>query len=239
MNLTIKESYENKIALVTGGSRGLGKHIINKLLSNGITVISTSRKFQFDNSTNIQDKKLIEQYLDVTNESSVNNLFSWIKSLNKELFVLVNNAGIGVFKSFLDIPLKEWELIIQTNLTGSFLCSREASKIMIQHGGGRIINIGSIADKLPLPFNTAYGVSKAGLRSLSAIVNEEYKFNKIRITHVCLGAVNTDIWDNREGFSTNDMLQPEVVADCITYLALLPLNVRLDNIEIFPEKGAL
>lgn len=74
---------------------------------------------------------------------------------------------------------------------------------------------------------------------MSNLLNEEYKRNKIRVTHVCLGASYTDIWCGREGFLKEDMLDATVVADCIAFIAFLPLSVRLDNIEIFPEKGVL
>src|SRR6185437_8477610 len=132
--------------------------------------------------------------------------FVWLESLGKKLAVLVNNAGIGVFKPFTDITLNEWNSMIQTNLTGAFLCSREATKLMLANGGGRIINVGSIAEKIPLANNVAYGASKSGLKGLSNILNEEYKHDKIRVTHICLGATYTDIWADRPEFSKDNML---------------------------------
>jgi len=230
----------NQIAIVTGGERGLGKEIANRLIKNGIKVIVTSRSYEFNTSCkDFKKQMLIKQHLDVTNENSVIEFFAWIRSLKKQLIILVNNAGVGIFKPFTETTLNEWESMIQTNLTGAFLCAREVSKIMLKNGGGRIINIGSIVEKIPLTNNAAYGASKSGLKGLSNLLNEEYKRNKIRVTHVCLGASYTDIWCGREGFSKEDMLDATVVADCIAFIAFLPLSVRLDNIEIFPEKGVL
>jgi len=234
----IKDS--NQIAIITGGDRGLGKEIANKLIKNGIKVVVTSRSYEFNTSCHdFNNQMLIKQHLDVTNESSVTKFFAWVESSKKKSIILVNNAGVGIFKPFAETTLKEWECMIQTNLTGAFLCAREVSKIMLKHGGGRIINMGSIVEKIPLTNNAAYGASKSGLRGLSNLLNEEYKRDKIRVTHVCLGASYTDIWRDREDFLKEDMLDPMVVADCIAFLAFLPLSVRLDNIEIFPEKGVL
>jgi NAD(P)-dependent dehydrogenase (short-subunit alcohol dehydrogenase family) len=93
--------YKDQIALVTGGERGLGRQIANKLIENGVQVIVTSRTYSFNPKQSIAaDQKIIKQYLDVTSEDSINDFFSWIKSLNKKILVLVNNAGVGLFGPF-------------------------------------------------------------------------------------------------------------------------------------------
>lgn len=229
----------SSLILITGGNRGLGKNLAEKFIENGSTVIVTSRSFPFLNKKINDDEKLIKQYLDVTNEESIKQLFAWVNSLSIQLNVLINNAGIGIFKTLNELTLAEWNLMIQTNLTGAFLCAQQAYRIMKTHGGGRIINIGSIADKIPLPYNIAYGSSKCGLKGLSAILNEEVKFDKIRVTHVTLGAVRTDIWNDRQNFSKEDMLDVNIAAQTIAHIAYLPLDIRLDYIEITPEKGTL
>ncbi len=232
-------SFAKKTILITGGNGGLGKALANKLLKKGNTVIVTSRSFNFSEFKNSEENSLIPQYMDVTIEDSVKNLFSWMKSLNIKINVLINNAGVGIFKPLIETTLAEWNAIILTNLTGAFLCSKEAYISMKANGGGRIINMGSIAEKIPLPLNTAYGASKSGLKGLSAILNEEGKLDKIRVTHVTLGATHTDMWNRREGFAKKDMLNVESVADYLSDIALLPLDIRIDNVEILPEKGVL
>lgn len=229
---------KNKTILVTGGRVGLGEAVAKKLLEAGHTVIVTSRIFNFANITSIQQNSLISQRMDVTSESSIKQVFAWIDTLNIKIDVLINNAGVGIFKPFSEITLEEWNIMVQTNLTGAFLCCKEAYKNM-KKNGGRIINIGSIVEKIPLSFNAAYAATKTGLKSLSATINEECKFDKVRVTHIILGATNTEIWKTREGFSKEDMLDPEVVANQISNIALLPLSIRIDNIEIVPEKGVL
>lgn len=230
---------KSKIILITGANTGLGKYVANKLLNKGCTVIATSRSFDFTGYKSISSNDLIHQHLDVRDENSVKKLFSWINSINVKVDVLINNAGVGFFKPIIETSLEEWNDMILANLTGSFLCSKEAYKNLKNNGGGRIINIGSIAEKHPLPFNSGYGASKSGLRYLSGSLNEEGKQDKIRVTHITLGATNTDIWQTRTEFKKEDMLNPEIVADSITNIALMPLDIRIDNVEILPPKGVL
>lgn len=238
-DLQLKHSTPGLLVLITGGTRGLGKHLAERLLESGATVITTSRTFEFSGSIEIKDSSLTTQHLDVTCEHSVKQLFEWIASQNKSINVLINNAGIGVFKSLVDTSSEEWNQIITTNLTGLFLCSKEAFKSMKKIGGGRIINIGSIADRIPLLNNSAYTASKSGARGLADVINEEGKFEKIRVTHISLGAVYTEIWQNREGFKKEDMLDPNLVAEYIAHIAQLPLNIRINHVDITPEKGVL
>lgn len=227
------------LVLITGGERGIGKYLADQFLESGASVIVTSRTAEFLEDIIIQENALIVQQLDVADEDSVKRLFTWITFSGVKLDILVNNAGIGFFKPLVDTTLNEWEQTISTNLTGAFLTSKEACKLMNESGGGRIINIGSIADKFALNNNASYGASKCGLKGLSSILSEEEKYNKIRVTHITLGAVYTEIWKERINFLKDDMLDPVQVAQLIAYIALLPTNMRIDNIEITPEKGIL
>ena len=228
-----------KTILITGGNGGLGKSIANKLVQLNHRVIVTSRAFEPKYEDIVSDNRLIKQYLDVTDECSVKQLFTWLTTSNIKLDILINNAGIGVFKPLVEITLDEWNSVIATNLTGAFLCAKEACKNMQVNGGGRIINIGSVAEKIPLPDNAVYGASKGALKIFSAILNEEAGHEKIRATHITLGATYTDIWKTRLEFNKEDMLDPSLVADYISYIALLPLSIRIDHVEILPEKGIL
>ncbi|MBA3661092.1 MAG: SDR family oxidoreductase [Gammaproteobacteria bacterium] len=227
-----------KYALITGANQGLGKVMCDEFINCGVNVIATSRTYSRVD-INFNNESLVKHHLDVTDEESVIQLFEWVKKNKIKLSILINNSGIGIFKPITKISLSEWELVISTNLNGAFLCSREAYSLMKDDGGGRIINIGSVANKIPLSNNGAYGASKWGLRGLSGVINEEGKFDKIRCTHVTLGAVATEIWDERPEFSKSEMLDANIVAKHIINIALLPLDIRLDSVEIYPEKGVL
>jgi len=229
----------SKLVLITGGRIGLGFALAEQLKEAGAIVIVTSRQVQFNNATNLKPGEIFSQQLDVTQETSILQLFTWLRSLPCKLDVLINNAGAGLFKPIEEIQTSDWELIIQTNLTGAFLCAREAFKLMKNNGGGRIINIGSVANKIPLINNIAYGASKWGLHGLSVNLNEEGKVHRIHTTHVTLGATYTDIWKTRPEFAKEDMLDPVSVASYLAHLVMLPLSMTVNEIEILPEKGVL
>lgn len=232
----MESAMRDQVILVTGGTRGIGRAIAAEAASAGACVVVTSRR-PAGKPTPGPGVTCIE--LDVTSEDSVRDAFAGVLKRHGRLDGLVNNAGVGVFKPIGELTLAEWERIVATDLTGAFLCCREAFRAMEPAGGGRIVNIGSVADYVPLPGNAAYGSAKAGLRALSAILNEEGKAKGIRVTHVSLGAVHTDIWEERPGFSAADMLPLEEVGRQIAQLLRLPLAVRIDEIKLLPPKGVL
>jgi NAD(P)-dependent dehydrogenase (short-subunit alcohol dehydrogenase family) len=216
----------------------LGAATAKLLAEEGAIVIATSRKAPKGDLKNTAGS-ISQAALDVTDERSVRELFAKIEDTFGGIDVLVNNAGIGVFKPVTEISLAEWNEVIQTNLTGAFLCAREAFKLMKNRKGGRIINIGSVVDHVALPHNGAYGASKFGLRALSLNLNEEGKAFNIRVSLVSPGAVYTEIWHGREGFSADDMLQPIDIAQTVLDIAHRPLRVRIDEVRLMPPKGVL
>ena len=114
------------------------------------------------------------------------------------LHVLVNNAGIGGFKSpLVQMSAEAWDQILNTNLRGVFYCIRFLTPLMIRSGGGHIINISSLAGKNPLPNGAAYAASKWGLNGLSYSLAEELRANNIRVSVVCPGSTNTDLSPTR------------------------------------------
>lgn len=182
---------------------------------------------------------ILQAQLDVCDESSVTRLFRELEQTFTRIDVLVNNAGVGVFKPVVDTTVEEWDWVMNTNVRGLFLCSRAAFAHMRARGGGRIINIASVAGYQPIPENGAYGASKYAVRGFSQILNEEGKDCGVRVSVVSPGAVYTDIWNGRSGFDAADMLQPEDVADTVLDIARRPLRVRIDEVKIVPPKGVL
>ncbi|RXT04549.1 SDR family oxidoreductase [Ammoniphilus sp. CFH 90114] len=229
-----------KTVLITGGTRGLGKSISTLLAKEGASVLVTSRNAEPTLwKTPVKSGEIQDLHLDVTNEEEVKQVFEHLASVQGRLDILINNAGVGIFKSIEETTLTEWNEVIQTNLTGVFLCSREAFKTMKKQNGGRIINISSVAGYLPIPENGAYGSSKFGVRGLSAILNEEGKPYNIRVSIVSPGAIQTDMSKDRTSFCSEDMLQPEDVAETVLDISKRPLHVRIDEVKILPPKGIL
>lgn len=239
-----------KVAVVTGGNRGLGRYMVEAMVREGATVIATSRQGSGPSSDNrdfdgnaetdgIATGQVFHEALDVLSEESVLALFERLESRFQRIDVWVNNAGVGVFKPVVDTSVQEFDWVMNTNVRGLFLCSREAYRHMKARGGGRIINIASIAGYTPIPENGVYGASKYAVRGFSQILNEEGKEFGVRVSVVSPGAVWTEIWDGREGFSPADMLQPQDVAESVLDIASRPLHVRIDEVKIVPPKGVL
>lgn len=218
------------VILITGGSRGVGAAIAQALLPHA-QVYVTSRTPQ------TREFAAPVLALDVTSESSVQQVFQTLLREHTQVDILINNAGVGFFKSITEISLTEWQQAVDTNLTGAFLCSREFFRT--NQSGGRIINIGSIVDQMGVVQNMGYAPSKWGLRGLSAGLNAEGLARQIYCTHISLGAVATEMWQERPGFASADMLSPTEVGKMIREICLMPLSVRMDHLTLYPPKGLL
>ncbi|QRO00389.1 SDR family oxidoreductase [Archangium violaceum] len=218
-------------AIVVGGTGDIGKAVTARLRAEGLRVVCASN--------DVRQETPDEMRVDVTDEASVISLFDRAEKQLGPLALLVNCAGFGAFTPLEEMSLHDWRKTLDVNLTGTFLCAREAFKRMKAHGGGRLIHIGSVSDHLALPMNGAYAASKHGVRGLTGVLNEEGKPYSIRATLISLGAVYTSFWRTRPEFSPADMLSVEEVAQSIWEIARKPLNVRVDEIRLLPPKGVL
>jgi NAD(P)-dependent dehydrogenase (short-subunit alcohol dehydrogenase family) len=218
-------------AIVVGGTGEIGRAVTAKLRAEGLRVVCAANDVKQETSDALR--------FDITDEASVASLFERAEQALGPIGVLINCAGVGVFTSIAETSVQDWRKTLEVNLTGAFLCSREAFNRMKPRGGGRIIHIGSISDHLTLPMNASYAASKHGVRALTGVLNEEGKEFAIRATLISLGAVYTSFWHSRPGFSPADMLSVDDVAQSIWEIARKPLNVRVDEIRLLPPKGVL
>ena len=224
---------KGKLVVITGGATGIGYAVSRELLKNHATVITTSRNFEFHNNKIIHNA-INNQYLDVTSQTSIDQFFVWVSQQDIKMEVLINNAGVGIFKSFVEITPDEVNTVITTNLTGAFLCSQKAFLLM-QLSGGRIINIGSIVELAGVCDNSVYAASKSGLKGLSLVISEEGSRHNITSTHITLGAIYSDIWKYRPDFNKNSMLDISHVANIVKNIVELPYDVRIDTLEVTPK----
>ncbi|MFY1828387.1 SDR family oxidoreductase [Myxococcus fulvus] len=217
-------------AIVVGGTGSIGTAVIHRLRAEGLHVICASEDVTRESPDAMR--------VDVTDEDSVRSLFDKAAAAGP-LHLLVNCSGFGAFTPIEETSLADWRRSLDVNLTGAFLCAREAFKRMKAHGGGRIVHIGSVSDHLTLPMNGAYAASKHGLRGLTGVLNEEGKDHAIRATLLSLGAVYTAFWKTRPEFSPADMLSVDDVAESIWEIARKPLHIRVDELRLVPSKGVL
>ena len=141
-----------------------------------------------------------------------------------------------------ETPLEDWQKVINLNLTSVFQCLMGILPGMRSRHTGTIINVASIAAKQPFPGWGVYSVSKAGVMALSQTLAQEERAHGIRVTAICPGAVNTELWDTetvQSDFDRSKMLTPEVVAQSILYTALLPQQAVIDELTLMPSACAL
>lgn len=211
-----------KIALVTGGGRGIGAAISRRLAEMGAATVVCGRTHSSIEGTAAQIKAAGGRSeaipCDVAEWSSVSALASRVQQAFGKLDILVNNAGIGGFGGPLhQLPPDQWDAILNTNLRGVFYMIRAFVPMLIRAGGGHIINISSIAGKNALPNGAAYSASKWGLNGLSYSVAEELRGQKIRVSVVCPGSTHTELGPH-EGKSREKMLQPDDIAHAVEML---------------------
>jgi NAD(P)-dependent dehydrogenase (short-subunit alcohol dehydrogenase family) len=229
------------IAVVTGGSRGIGHAIVTKLALMGATVVFTGRD---RTRTQRIAHELAEQghrcegvVCDLTDLASVEELGQHLRRDYGRVNILVNNAGIGGPSGLLhELAPSDWDAIFNTNLRGVYYTLRAVAPLMMEAGSGHIINISSLAGKNPLPRGAAYSASKWGLNGLSYGVAEELRGHNIRVSVICPGSVNTDFSPRRAGKEASRMLQPGDVAHAVSMLVTQEPQSFISEVLIRPTQ---
>jgi len=240
MAMSIKKPLTEQVAVVTGAGRGIGAAISRRLANLGAHVVLVGRTLPHIASIAeaIQREGGSSQaaQCDVTNLNSVDSLAGMVQSKFSKLNILVNNAGIGAFRTPLHLlPPEEWDRVMNTNLRGVYYCIRALAPLMIGAGQGDIINISSIAGKNALPNGAAYAASKWGLNGLSYSVAEELRNYKIRVAVICPGSTNTDL-SPHEGKDPGKMLQPDDIAHAVEMLVTQSQQSFASEIVIRPTQ---
>jgi glucose 1-dehydrogenase len=227
---------QNKVAIITGAATGIGQAIALAFAEEGANVVvdyvgNASVSEDTLGKINAMGRKSLGVKADISIPEDVNDLILKTVAAFGKLDIFVNNAGIEKKFAFVDYPLDEWDKIMAVNLRGPFLCSQAAAKQMILQGrGGRIINISSIHEDLPMPTNAPYCASKGGLRMLMRTIAVELAPHQITVNNIGPGAIYTPIdHDVERDAKLNDQIlaeipmgrwgKPEEVAQLAVYLA--------------------
>jgi NADP-dependent 3-hydroxy acid dehydrogenase YdfG len=228
---------QNKVAVVTGASSGIGLETVRTLIRQDVTVFGLSRsvmkmawiKSQFDPT----GKRFFPIEADLTNEQSVKQAFVKIFTQTPRIDILINNAGLGIFGDVEKFSTEDWQTVLSTNLTGVFFCTREVVPKMKAASSGHIINVSSIAGKVGFKGGSAYNASKFGLAGFSEAIMQELRDFGIKVTCLFPGSTATNFF-NRGIVSTENKMSPEAVAEIIITVLKQPDNLLIDQIVMRP-----
>ncbi|HET9325637.1 MAG TPA: SDR family oxidoreductase [Candidatus Eisenbacteria bacterium] len=228
--------FSGKVAVVTGGNRGIGRGIASALAQEGATVALTSRTASTaEKAAREIGSGALGFACDVRRHDQVAALFGQVEQRCGGTDILINNAGIGVFGPAADMSPEDWHAVIDTNLSGVFYCCREAIPQMRRRGGGDIINISSLAGKNPIAGGAAYNASKFGLNGFSEALMMEVRYDGIRVSYVMPGSVATEFGRGstaKQGWA----LTAEDVARGVMSLLRAPRHALFSRIEMRPSQ---
>lgn len=231
---------QGQVALVTGGTRGIGRSIAEKLLeAEAAVVICGRRQAEVDRAVAEMaargPSQVAGQPCDVSIYEDVVRLFRFISRMFHGLDILVNNAGVGLFQPVDQITPDDWRRVLETNLSGAFYCTREAVPLMRERGGGYIINIGSLAGKNPMAGGAAYNASKFGMLGFSEASMLDLRYDNIRVSSVLPGSVATEF--SGPGRTTEDWkIGPDDIAQTVLDLLALPPRTLASRVEVRPTR---
>ena len=240
-----------KVALVTGAGTGIGKHSALALMREGYAVVLAGRRKDLLEATAAEGKATGSPSLvvptDVSDPESIRALFAKTKDTFGRLDLLFNNAGIGAPPVPMeDLPFEKWKAVVDTNLTGSFICTQEAIKIMKsqQPRGGRIINNGSISAHAPRPYSVAYTSTKHAITGLTKSTSLDGRKYDIACGQIDVGNAATEMPERmKKGVpQANGTVEVEPtmdvqnVAKAVVYMASLPLDANVQFLTVMATK---
>jgi NAD(P)-dependent dehydrogenase (short-subunit alcohol dehydrogenase family) len=235
------ETISGKVAIITGGTRGIGRAIVEKLLVEGAAVAFCGRRQESVDNAVAALKPLGTVFgcaADVAKAEQVAGFFAAVEKEFGGVDILVNNAGEGVFRKVADMTLEEWHRNIDLNLNGAFYCSREALPRFAKRGGGFIVNISSLAARNPFSGGAGYNASKFGLNGFTEALMLDHRYENVRVCSVMPGSVATDFQGDpgKRAGDTAWMVAAEDIAEVVSLVLRMPARTMVSRVEMRPSK---
>lgn len=239
------KNIENKTAVVTGGTRGIGRAIAARLLEEGARVaICGRRQKSVDDAVRELSPKgrIFGMAADVSKLEEVRLFVRAVQQNLGGIHILVNNAGAGTFGSVAELTPAAWEQMISLNLTGAYYCSHEVIPILRQGGGGDVINIGSLAGTNAFAGGAAYNASKFGLIGFSEAMMLDHRYDGVRVSLIMPGSVDTAFGKQNDSADQEKTVKksqwkiaPEDIADMVICVLQMPARTTVSRVEIRPS----
>jgi NAD(P)-dependent dehydrogenase (short-subunit alcohol dehydrogenase family) len=229
---------EGRVAIVTGGSRGIGRATAQALTAAGARVAISGRTRADLDATAAslgQGGRLLAVQADVSVEGDVDRLVAETVSKFGGLDILVNNAATARMTEVASLSTDDWRAMIDTNISGPFFCSRAAIPHLRRRGGGWIVNISSLAAQNPFARGACYSATKAALDAFSHALMQEVRHQDIRVTTIAPGSVDTGFGGSAAG-EAPWKIAPEDVAAAVLYLVTNPSRTLPSRIDMRPSK---
>jgi 3-oxoacyl-[acyl-carrier protein] reductase len=238
------DSLNGKKALVTGGTRGIGRAIAERLLQDGASVAICGRtQASVDRAVaEMQGMgRIFGAVADVGSVEGVRALFAAVDREFGGLDILVNNAGQGRFKKVGEMTPEEWHINIDANLNGAFYCAHEALARFAGRGGGFIVNISSLAGRNAFSGGAGYNASKFGLNGFTEALMLDHRHENVRVSSIMPGSVDTEFTGTPGKALPADtgwMIAPEDVAEAVSMVLRMPARTMVSRVEIRPSRPA-
>lgn len=235
---------QDKVAIITGSNTGIGKGIAEVFAKEGAKVVINGRRKEVIDAVvaqiNADGGQAMAVQADVTKEPEVLGLFEKTLAAWGKVDILVNNAGVAIHKPTWEMTLAQWQSVVDINLTAAFMCSREAFKFMKDHGGGRIINIGSISAQTPRQHSAPYAATKMAMEGLTrSLTLDGRPFNIVSsIIHPGPTASNFNATRGGPGpgkTPADFIMFPHDIGRLATLMCSLPDEVNLFSSIILPN----
>jgi NAD(P)-dependent dehydrogenase (short-subunit alcohol dehydrogenase family) len=236
---------DDRVAIVTGGTRGIGRAIAEALVAAGLRVAVCGRtaravgraaeELDAQVTRDAPRPRAIGVPCDVARHEDCKRLVEETVARFGRLDVLINNAGVGTYANVAELAVEEWDAVIGTNLNGVFYCTREAVPHLRRAGGGWIINIGSLAGKNAFAGGAAYNASKFGLIGFSEAVMQDLRYDGIRVSCIMPGSVATE-FGGVTASGQDWKILPEDVARMVTDLLAFPARTLPSRVEVRPSR---
>jgi NAD(P)-dependent dehydrogenase (short-subunit alcohol dehydrogenase family) len=232
-----EKNLQNKVAVVTGGSRGIGRAIAERLAREGARVAICGRRQKSVDEALAglsQAGEVFGMAADVSKADDVFRLVSEVERKFGAIHILINNAGAGVFRSVADLEPAEWERMIGLNLSGVYYCCHAVLPIFRKNPGGDVINISSLAGKNAFAGGAGYNASKFGLTGFSEAMMLDHRQEGIRVSYIMPGSVDTEFGGGAAGADWK--IAPEDIAEIVVTLLRMPRRTTVSRVEVRPSR---